>query len=109
MAEGPYFVRIGRVRVKPGCESEFDRLFERVVLPAQKGVPGVLRLYRMRTTGADGVTEYVIQSIWRSAAELERYKASPGAAFIVREVAHTVESGSVDEYELLAVDEYDLF
>jgi quinol monooxygenase YgiN len=104
-----HIVRIARVRIIRGCEAEFDQRFEHLVAPARRGFPGMMRLYRMRSRGSDGVTEYVIQSIWRSAAHLERYKQATGGPPIPDELIDTVESGTVDEYELLEVDDYDLF
>ncbi|HEX5217211.1 MAG TPA: hypothetical protein VFV98_17225, partial [Vicinamibacterales bacterium] len=63
---------------------------------------------RMRPTDDDGVTEYVIVSVWRSREELERYKAVTDGPTIAPELAHTVDRGSVEEYDLLASDEYEL-
>jgi quinol monooxygenase YgiN len=109
VADQAHIVRIARVRVIRGCEAEFDQRFEHLVSPARRGFPGMMRLYRMRSRGSDGMTEYVIQSIWRSAAHLEKYKQTTGGPPVPGELIDTVESGAVDEYELLEVDEYDLF
>jgi quinol monooxygenase YgiN len=109
VADEPHIVRIARVRVVRGCEAEFDRRFDQLVVPARRGFPGMMRLYRMRSRGSDGVTEYVIQSVWRSAAHLERYRQCNDGPLIPAELADTVERGSVEEYELLEVDDYDLF
>jgi quinol monooxygenase YgiN len=109
MVDEPHVVRITRVRIKPGCEPEFEMAFDALVGDVGLGFPGMLRLYRMRSTPSDGVTEYVMQSVWRSRSALERYKTTTGGPVIPREVAGFIDSGSVDEYELLAVDDYDVF
>jgi len=109
VADEPHLVRIARARVRPGCEAEFESTFESVTVPERRGIPGMLRLYRMRRTGTDGVLEYVIVSVWRSRADLERYKSSTGGPPIPPELAHTLEGGSLEEYELVAVDDYDVF
>jgi heme-degrading monooxygenase HmoA len=100
-------VRIARARVKPGFEAEFERILESTTVPARSGIPGMLRLSRLRPIARADVIEYVILTRWRSRAELERYKAASGPV-TAPELAHTLIGGSIEEYELLGEDEYEI-
>ena len=103
----PQIVRIARAHVRPGCEPEFEQILESTTVPARSGVPGMLRLSRLRSTEPAEVTEYLIVTRWSSRAALERYKAASEPS-IAPELAHTLLGGSIEEYEVFADDEYDI-
>lgn len=106
MTDEPGIFRLVRVRVTPGREAEFAELMETQFIPARKGFPGMRNIFRMRTTGSDGVTEYAFATIWNSRADLDHFEAATKG--LPPNDTDLIEHRTVVVYELIAIDDYDV-
>src|SRR5437867_2766780 len=68
------FARLVRIRVRPGKETDFAKIFEEKILPSALKEAGMRRLYLLRPL--DSQPEFVTFSLWNSEKDAEEYLRS---------------------------------
>ncbi len=83
------FARLVSIRVRPGKETDFAKVFEEKLLPSALKETGLRRLYLLRPLGSPA--EFVTFSLWDSEKKADEYVNSGRYKSYVSKFSHLLE------------------